>query len=208
MTTGQPGQARMKRAVVYGEHLQAKWFCWIARGFYHRLIPALLPIFTAHFSKMRLLQLCLSWFVVVCQRSFHGFKCCILNLADMYSLILPLSHSPTLSVHTHSTLLWVCGFRCWLRMCLMTPALPYPSTALCGQWKSMVPHRATWGPPHFLCHNRSICQWAESTTHFSWGAIGKRGGYKSFWCFPMIVNFSISKQHCVVSKITYSSLRL
>lgn len=77
-----------------------------------------------------------------------------------------------------------------------------------GQWKSMVPHRATWGLTHFLCQNGSIRQWAEMTTHFIQEAIGKLSGWKSFWCFPMFVNFSISKQHCAVSKITYSTLWL
>ena len=36
---------------------------------------------------------------------------------------------------------------------------------------------------------------------------GYRGGGDFFWRFPTIVNFSISKRHCVVSKITYWSRR-
>lgn len=104
-------------------------------------------------------------------------------------------------VFCHRQTVFVCIQIRGLKMYLMTAALPYQSAALCGQWKSMVPHSATWGPPHFICHNRSIRQWAQTTARFSQESIGERGGCEIFWA---IVNFSISKRHCAVSKTTYS----
>lgn len=73
------------------------------------------------------------------------------------------------------------AFRRQLRRCLMTPAPPDPSAARRGRRGSMVAHRATSGPPHFLCHGRSIRRLAESTAHFSQETIG---GRKSLPPFP------------------------
>lgn len=58
--------------------------------------------------------------------------------------------------------------------------------------KSIVPHRATWGAPHFLCYERSICQWAETTTRFSEGGglsavvvgVNSFGVFQRLWTSP------------------------
>lgn len=86
----------------------------------------------------------------------------------------------SLHVQTHTCALVCVHIQTPVEKCLMTPARRDPSAARCRRRGSMVAHRATWGPPHFLCHGRSIGRLPESTAHFSQETIGGRKSLARF----------------------------